>query len=407
MPFLKLFGTLFLNLSHPVEVPIRAPQIWISKQDTLKAEVIGNKVILKGLKNGSVFVSGIGSAKEVQRVQVLSPSSFKALEKCGAKDLELSGELLQLIANAVHKTSIERLSKCGFENIGISAVAQEKLMPLLIELEGSLSKNGLQLADARWSEDGLRQLKLNVNDAQKDLAKTKNLLGIFKIFYVFETKARAQPGKTLNFETTLFEFSRQKARQLGISFPGSMRLWSLENGAEQNSHSTAAAIGLDFGESEGVGKILARPKIRTQPGQKAVFQSGGELPVKSHNLHSTNTVWKPYGLQIEILPDLNTQTGAQEVSLSFRIEISEPDFSTLIDGMPAMKLRKLENRFDLRVNETTVLTSLIQLRKGKGSKGVAGLKEFPLLGGLFESNNQMESETELYFALYPTWDEIL
>ena len=72
-----------------------------------------------------------------------------------------------------------------------------------------------------------------------------------------------------------------------------------------------------------------------------------------------------------------------------------------------MTTRKLTNRFDLRTNETTVLTSLIQLRRGNVKKGLPGLREIPLVGGIFDNHSKDESESELYFALYPTWEEIL
>jgi Flp pilus assembly secretin CpaC len=159
----------------------------------------------------------------------------------------------------------------------------------------------------------------------------------------------------------------------------------------------------DFGESQGLGRILARPELRTKPGIAANFQSGGEIPVKTRGLFGNTTIWKPYGLILNLTPLPTQKVGATEVSLDFKVEISEPDQSTAIDGVPGMIIRKLESRFDLRTDEDTLLSSMIQTRSGTMKSGIAGLFHVPLLGDLTSNHSNDEQQTELWFSIRPTW----
>jgi Flp pilus assembly secretin CpaC len=161
----------------------------------------------------------------------------------------------------------------------------------------------------------------------------------------------------------------------------------------------------DFGESQGVGKILAQPQLRCKPGEKARFQAGGEIPITTSNPYNSSTQWKSYGLNLLLEPEANIKTGAQELSLAFQIELSEPDQSTAIKGIPGMTTRKLDSRFDLRTNELTLLSTLFKRNQGKNKSGIAFLSQLPLLSYLVSSENSRENESELWFAIKSSWEE--
>jgi pilus assembly protein CpaC len=152
--------------------------------------------------------------------------------------------------------------------------------------------------------------------------------------------------------------------------------------------------------------VLARPQIRTKPGERAIFQSGGEIPIRNAGKNGGPTVWKNYGLLLTLVPDAQVETGSPEIAVEFKLELSEPDYSAAIDGVPGMKVRRLESRFDLRTAETTILTTLVQTRTGKESDGLYGTRSVPLLQHLFGSQTRTDQDSELWFAIRPVWEEI-
>jgi pilus assembly protein CpaC len=238
-----------------------------------------------------------------------------------------------------------------------------------------------------------------------DPERARELLGPWAPLYQIERREPARPGRTLIFVVTLFEFSRTRARSLGVSWPASVPLLSLD-GEAFASGSPLAQLAVDFGESLGLGRVLAQPSLRTKPGERAFFQSGGELPIRVVARSTAQTQWKNYGLLLELTPDAQVETGAGEVSLQFKLELSEPDASTAIGGVPGMVTRKLESRFDVRVDETTVLTTMVQTRQGASRQGLPGFSELPLLSRLFSKRSDTEQESELWFAIRPTWEEL-
>ncbi len=230
-------------------------------------------------------------------------------------------------------------------------------------------------------------------------------LGDLRPFYELRAPdpQRARPGRTLLFELSFFEFSRRRASELGLKLPTSLRAQTAPD--LRSLRWDALGVGADFGESLGVAKVLARPQVRTKPGEKALFQSGGEMPVRTSTLYGQQTHWKVYGLQLSIEPDANIETGATEVGLALRLELSEPDLAAAVDGAPGLTTRKLESRFDLRVGETTILTTMIQTRSGtrrRGPFGSAGGDSF--LARLFSSASLDHEDSELYISIRPDWE---
>lgn len=304
---------------------------------------------------------------------------------------------------------------CGFDDLHISPAKLAKMTQderkQFLFMEERLRRNGLKIGKSEW-KDGKRQVFVNTSQSAE---KIQQLLPFpQRIFYQIETRNLFNPGKNLIFELTLFEFSRQKARRLGLKWPQSVSVYSINNVGErslnlQDLTSDAAKeiiIQSDFGESQGVGKILAQPTLRTQPGIESRFLSGGEFPIKNSNAFQSQTSWKSYGLKVALTPSKESEVGDTEVALDFKLEFSEPNMEHAVEGIPSLIQRQLESRFDLRTNETTVLTSMITLREGKGRSGIAFLSQIPILGLLAGQDSRLKTDSELWFAVKPSWEEI-
>jgi pilus assembly protein CpaC len=150
---------------------------------------------------------------------------------------------------------------------------------------------------------------------------------------------------------------------------------------------------------KGHAKVLARPKLLTLSGRRASFSSGGEIPVST--VSSTGQVsveWKKYGVNLDIQPTAN-DTGT--VNAEIRAEVSEVDFTRLVQGNPAIKTRWASTTIHVNPDATVIIGGLIQEKKSASYQGVPLLMDVPVLGYLFKSTVIIQEESELVIFVTP------
>lgn len=404
---LILGGTLFLSNANPAFIKNPAADVWFSDPQAVSVQTLNRGLLLRAKDASSGHQAlGIDSQKPgaLVRLQNVTDASYRALMRCPQAPLVPGRSGLQL-AELPLGSALSALKDCGFESLRLSPEQQRD--PLIAQgfalKESEALAKGYRILSAVW-DNGLRVI--HIDEAQSaQLVSLKELFAELANFIEFRPRRAPRPGNTLIFEVTLFEFFRNAASKFGVSWPDSFRILDLE-GSPFKKLNPALALGLDFGESQGVSRVLARPQIRVKAGEKARFQSGGEIPVQIVTDTVRSTQWKEYGLILELAVAAETQTGADEISLDFKVEVSEPDFSRGTDTVPGLAVRRLESRFDVRTRETTVLTTLLQMRSGALRAGLAGLSRVPVARELFSSRSRQEQESELWFAIRPHWDEI-
>ncbi|MBS1985007.1 MAG: hypothetical protein JST16_12630 [Bdellovibrionales bacterium] len=401
---LVLAGVLLVSPSHPALIQRPGLTVWLSQPKIIEAQAVGRNISLRVRSPGLIHASGLDSTRpDLTRVQSVSDATYQAAQRCPRASIDWTANPPQ--ANSSSPAELQKLASCGFEALALPESLQQNDQRF-IEAETKLLRAGFRIL-ASSTVGARRSLRVG-GSAQHLESRLRQALGEMRPFYDVQFVEGPAPGRTLVFEVSLFEFSRAKAASLGVRWPGSVALKSAEGGgpAVTGAGGTPLEIGADFGESLGLARVLARPQIRTKPGEKASFQSGGEIPIRSSTPYATSTQWKNYGLILTLEPDANVETGAGEITLNFKLELSEPDPATAIDGVPGMKLRRLESRFDLRVSETTILTTLIQTRSGTVQSGLPGFKDVSFLSSLFGHRDRSESDSELWFAIRPSWEDI-
>jgi hypothetical protein len=404
---LILGGTLFLSNANPAFIKHPAPDVWFSDPQAVTVQPLNQGLLLRAKDTSTGHQAlGIDALKpgSLIRLQNVSDATYRALIRCPQAPLVSGRTGLQFSEGPV-TNALASLRDCGFEGIRLSTEQQQD--PLITQSfalkEAEALAKGYRVLSSSW-ENGLRVLFTD-EAQQSQLASLKELFAELSPFVEFRLRKAPRPGNTLIFEVTLFEFFRNAASKIGVSWPSSFRILDLE-GSPFKKLNPALALGLDFGESQGVSRVLARPQIRVKAGEKARFQSGGEIPVQIVTDTLRSTQWKEYGLILELAVAAETPTGADEISMDFKVEVSEPDFSRGTDVVPGLAVRRLESRFDVRTRETTVLTTLLQMRSGALRAGLAGLSRVPVARELFSSRSRQEQESELWFAIRPHWDEI-
>jgi|GEM_PF-963880 len=408
---LILASTLFLSPSHPALVSNTTSQVWFSEPNSLEVQALDSGLLLKVTKqHARLQATGLQkqSPKEWNTLQAISDANYLALTRCPSFPVQWKTGLEIPLFSPANNTSLDtwlaQINDCGFDEISF-----DEQNPLFSNFQKNLLKResesewkGIRILQKSWKEGRKVYVVENNSNQSSRLSKT---LGPYSPFVKIEERESPKPGNTLIFEVTLFEFSRQAASKLGVSWPEQIRMLSLEGNLFKDSFK-ALEVGLDFGESFGVGRVLAKPQIRVKAGQTSKFHSGGEIPIQIITAETQKTEWKKYGLLLEIGVPKETSTGAREVSVDFKVELSEPDFSMGAETSPGLSVRRLESQFDLRVRESTVLSTMIQTNSGARRSGLSGLSRIPILKNVFSSKSQQDHESELWFAIRPMWDEM-
>ena len=151
-------------------------------------------------------------------------------------------------------------------------------------------------------------------------------------------------------------------------------------------------------ETEGLATILAQPTLLAMSGQNAVFQSGGEIPIRISTGFTATVQFKPFGTIVNFVPRVSEEG---DIMLTVTPEVSQPDFSNEVEGIPTFKTRRASTSTRLRNGQTLVVGGLLQTIRQESVTGVPYLKDIPLLGYVFRSTRYSNDVTDLLVIVKP------
>jgi len=156
-------------------------------------------------------------------------------------------------------------------------------------------------------------------------------------------------------------------------------------------------------QEEGVLNILSKPSITTQDHQKAVIESGKEIPYQIRELSSSGSdtfsiEWKEAVIRLEVTPHIIDD---EILRLEIITNKDEVDFSTSVNGNPTVITKKAQTSVLLLDGQTTVIAGLNKEKKTDNEQGIPGLKDMPGLGWLFKSMNKGKEKEELLIFITP------
>jgi hypothetical protein len=390
---ITIASTLLLAPLEPREVRVSGSQVWISEPGLIEAQPLeGNKALLVAKEfYGESYIYGL-AAKNVRRLVVTSKANLTALERCTKHKLlfHVNTSDGSLVLNELSPKGLRIVQECGFDRI--SAPDPASLSDQVKSLQEALNREQISLSQVQFEDK-----RLSWSIPKNKVEKLKKILGPLSAFSDFRTE-EVQSHQTIVFKIDLFEFSQSSASGheiRGVHQNSSGLRTALLNSQEQLSYVYARA--------QSSGKLLASPQLRTVPGKTAEFNSGGEIPVQDAQVIGAKTTWKPYGLKILITPSENASSLNSEITTTIQIEYSQPDYGNSTQGVPALITRNLKNEFNLAMSQTTLLTSMVQVRRGNNSRSFLGLGAIPLIGELFHSSANNRDQSEVWFLITPSW----
>jgi type IV pilus assembly protein PilQ len=148
--------------------------------------------------------------------------------------------------------------------------------------------------------------------------------------------------------------------------------------------------------------ILSSPSITTRDNQMAFTENGERIPYitnqSSGGTITQTTMFEDVVLRLEITPHV---VGDQTLSMKILIKKDEVDPVRNVQGNPYIIKKKTETNLMVRDGETIVISGLTKQRTSGGDTGVPGLKDIPILGWLFKSDDRSQMMEEVLIFITP------
>ncbi len=166
-----------------------------------------------------------------------------------------------------------------------------------------------------------------------------------------------------------------------------------------------------FLESDARTKVVAKPQLRGQEGQKVTLNLGEDVPVPSTTFTPlaqggaaanplTSFTYRPIGVIVEMTPRV---TYEGDIVLDLIVESSARGQDSVIAGqtLPAFASRKVTTRLRLRDGESNLLAGLLREDERRSLRGFPGILRLPVLQQLFADNDTNIRQTDIVMLLTP------
>jgi pilus assembly protein CpaC len=169
----------------------------------------------------------------------------------------------------------------------------------------------------------------------------------------------------------------------------------------------AFALAIDALEAKGAVKTLAEPNLIAMSGDTASFLAGGEFPVPvaqttSAGVPTVTVEFKPFGVSLAFTP---TVIDGDLINLVVAPEVSQLDKTNSVTfsgfTIPGISTRRAKTTVELRDGQSFAIAGLLSSDFNDTMKGIPGVMDVPVLGGLFRSSSYQRNETELVIIVTP------
>ncbi len=152
-------------------------------------------------------------------------------------------------------------------------------------------------------------------------------------------------------------------------------------------------------QTEGKVNILSSPSITTLDNQKAIIESGQEVPYQTVENGEVKIEYKKAVLSLEVTPHV---IGNNTLKLNINTKKDELDFANAVGGQPAIRTKSAITNVLLFDGQTTVIGGLSKENSDRYRiQGVPWLKDIPILGYLFKGKETIDSLDEVLIFITP------
>lgn len=169
----------------------------------------------------------------------------------------------------------------------------------------------------------------------------------------------------------------------------------------------SASAMIDALATDGLVHVLAEPNLTVMSGQPASFLVGGEFPIPVGQENGQITIaFKRYGVQLAFVPtvlddgriDLKVSPEVSQLSQQGAVQLTAGN-STI--SVPALTVRRAETTVELGSGQSFAIAGLLQDTTTRDRSGLPALRQLPVLGKLFGSEDFQRNRTELVILVTP------
>jgi len=147
-------------------------------------------------------------------------------------------------------------------------------------------------------------------------------------------------------------------------------------------------------------KIISNPRITTADNKEAKILVGKKIPlVVSDESGNAITELTTIGIKLVVRPHINQD---DRITLDMHPEVSDLSSQATVQGGIIIVSSEAMTRVIVKNGQTAVIAGLIRSNESTVEVGVPWLKDVPLLGYLFKSQNKTVEERELLIFVTPT-----
>lgn len=160
---------------------------------------------------------------------------------------------------------------------------------------------------------------------------------------------------------------------------------------------TILDLELEALESEGLGKIVASPRIVTSNQQQAYIEAGEEIPyLEASSSGAVSVSFKKAVLRLEVTPQITPDD-----NIILELTVNQDSRGVVTNGVPSINTREMHTKVLVQNGETVVLGGIYQQEKNDNVRRVPFFGNLPLVGWLFKSRTHLDKRNELLIFVTP------
>lgn len=283
------------------------------------------------------------------------------------------------------------------------AKAQDLLVPLISSTGVVSNTPAPRLLSVRGSAMiDVRTNQLFVTDVADKLAQVELLIQRIDI-----------PQRQVLIEARIIEASDSFAASLGVRMSRGDNNSSLIKLPAQGFQGLEAAtlalslfdasktrmLGIELSalEAEGLGRVVASPRLVTADQAKAMIEQGTELPYQvAAGNGATSIAFRKANLRLEVTPRITP-----EGSITMDLDVHKDSVGQSTPAGFAIDTKHVSTQVRVEDGGTVMIGGIYETSNNQNLAGVPGLRHLPGLGWLFGNRSNQRSKQELLIFLSP------
>jgi type IV pilus assembly protein PilQ len=157
---------------------------------------------------------------------------------------------------------------------------------------------------------------------------------------------------------------------------------------------------LQLGETDNQTKVIARPKLATLDNKEAFIKQGEKIPYETTSQAGTQVQFIDAVLSLKVVPHV-TPDGSILMKVSVTRD-ARGTFRSPVNQVPSIDNREASTEVLVHDGETLVIGGIYESEKSLTETGIPWLRQIPILGWLFKSQETVNQKKELLIFITPT-----